>query len=162
MKRNGEVALVLRQWMEAVAMRSLGDWRRFVRSSGLSMPQLSLLMRLYYGGGCGVHDIGKGFGVSSAAASQMVERLVQTGLVARGEDPDDRRARQIALSSKGRALIDRGIQERYRWVEDLVEELGAGQRTSVLRFLPQLIEAEKRLPAGNTEPSDTSVKKRST
>ena len=56
------------------------------------MPLLSLPMRLHYGGGCGVNDIGKGFGVSGAAVSQMVERLVQAGLVARVEDPDDRRA----------------------------------------------------------------------
>src|SRR5208283_3212855 len=109
MQTKREVAGVIRQWMEAFTMRSLGDWRRFVKSSGLSMPQLSLLMRLYYGGGCGVHDIGSGFGVSSAAASQLVDRLVHAGLVARVEDPDDRRARQIALSAKGRGLIQRGI-----------------------------------------------------
>ena len=141
-----EVSGVIRQWMEASAMRSLTDWRRFVQGAGLSMPQLSLLMRLHYGGGCGVHDIGKGFGVSSAAVSQMVERLVQAGLVARVEDPDDRRVRQVELSAKGRQLIDNGIRERYRWVDDLVEKLPADQRALVLRFLPSLIEAEKRLP----------------
>lgn len=162
MHTSSEVTRVLRQWMEAFTMRSLGDWRRFVRASGLSMPQLSLLMRLYYGGGCGVHDIGEGFGVSSAAASQLVDRLVHAGLVARAEDPDDRRARQIALSAKGRELIDRGIRERYRWVDHLVDELPADQKVSVLRFLPFLIEAEKRLPPRNTELRQTSLKKRST
>jgi DNA-binding MarR family transcriptional regulator len=141
-----DVAGVIRQWMEAAAMRSMTDWRTFVHRAGLSMPQLSLLMRLYYGGGCGVHDLGEGFGVSSAAVSRMVDRLVQAGLVDRGEDPDDRRVRHVQLSAKGRALIDNGIRERYRWVDDLVEELPAGQRATVLRFLPSLIEAEKRLP----------------
>jgi MarR family 2-MHQ and catechol resistance regulon transcriptional repressor len=147
MHTTREVSLVIRQWMEASAMRSLTDWRRFVRSAGLSMPQLSLLMRLYYGGGCGVHDIGKGFGVSSAAVSQMVDRLVQARLVARVESPEDRRVRHVELSAKGRELIDKGIRERYRWVDDLVDELPADQRASVLRFLPSLIEAEKRIPA---------------
>jgi DNA-binding MarR family transcriptional regulator len=146
MHTTREVSVVIRQWMEASAMRSFTDWRQFVRGAGLSMPQLSLLMRLYYGGGCGVHEIGKGFGVSSAAASQMVDRLVQAGLVARVESPEDRRVRHVELSAKGRELIDRGIRERYRWVDDLVDELPADQRASVLSFLPSLIEAEKRLP----------------
>jgi DNA-binding MarR family transcriptional regulator len=92
----------------------------------------------------------------------MVDRLVHAGLVARAEDPGDRRARQVELSGKGRQLIDRGIRERYRWVDDLVDELPADQKTSVLRFLPSLIEAEKRLPARNTDQQESSVKKRST
>ena len=162
MQTSREVSRVIRQWMEAFAMRSMGDWRRFVRSSGLSMPQLSLLMRLYYRGGCGVHDIGTGFGVSSAAASQLVDRLVHAGLVARAEDPGDRRARQVALSEKGRELIDKGIKERYRWVDDLVDGLAADQKASVMRFLPSLIEAEKKLPARNMDKRESSSKKGST
>ncbi len=146
MRAPQQIAGVVRQWVEASDRRSLAEWRRFVRGAGLSMPQLSVLMRLYYGGGCGVHDIGSGLAVSSAAASQMVDRLVQAGLVDRGENPQDRRARRVALSARGRQLIDRGIRERYRWVDDLVGELPADRRASVLRILPSLIEAEKKLP----------------
>lgn len=142
-----EIVAVIREWMETFIMRSMRDMSRYVKTTGLSMPQFSLLMRLYYGGGCEVHDIGRQFEVSSAAASQLVERLVQSGLVARTENPDDRRARRIALSTKGRALIDRGIEERYRWVNELVAGLGAEERSGVLKSLPLLIEAEKKLPS---------------
>jgi len=146
MSATRDVAGIVRQWVEASDRRSLAQWRRFVRGAGLSMPQLSLLMRLYYGGGCQVHDIGRGLGVSAAAASQMVDRLVQGGLVERAESPRDRRARQVALSARGRQLVGRGMRERYRWVDDLVAELAVTTRASVLRVMPSLIEAEKRLP----------------
>jgi DNA-binding MarR family transcriptional regulator len=146
MRGPREAAGVVRQWVEASDRRSMAEWRKFVRGTGLSMPQLGVLMRLYYGGTSGVHDIGRGLGVSAAAASQMVDRLVQSRLVEREENPSDRRAREVALTARGRQVLDRGIRERYRWVDDLVGGLAARQLASVLRAMPPLIEAEKKLP----------------
>jgi DNA-binding MarR family transcriptional regulator len=130
------------------------DWTCYVRATGLSLPQFGLLMRLYHGGRCEVHDIGEHFAVTSAAASQLVERLVQAGLVERTEDPDDRRARQIALSAKGRSLVERGIGQRHRWVDELVSGLTQSEKAVVGKALPTLVEAEKRLAGSkrrNTE-----------
>ena len=146
MKELRGPAELMRRWVQAADMRSIAEWRRFVRGAGLSMPQLSLLMRLYHGGGCGVHDLGRGLGVSSAAASQMVDRLVQAQLVDRVESQEDRRVRTVALSARGRHLIERRIRSRYRWVDRLVGELGEDLKASMRKVLPALIEAEKRLP----------------
>jgi DNA-binding MarR family transcriptional regulator len=147
MNETKEVLAVIREWMEASTMRSMENWRHFVKSTGLSMPQFGLLMRLHYGGGCEVHDIGSHLDISSAAASQMVDRLVQSGLVLREESPDDRRVRQVTLTAKGQELIQRGIAEHHGWVDDLVRELTPEQRSQALKAIPSLIEAEKRLPA---------------
>ncbi|MGA2976983.1 MAG: MarR family transcriptional regulator [Spirochaetia bacterium] len=133
-------------------VRSLTSLRHYAKAGGLSMPQFSLMMRLYHGGGCEVHDIGSQFDVTSAAASQMVERLAQGGLVVRAENPDDRRVRQITITAKGRALIDRGMDERYRWVDELVGFIPAAHRAAVLAALPVLIEAEKKLPQLHPHP----------
>jgi DNA-binding MarR family transcriptional regulator len=146
MPNKAEIIAVIRQWMEAFAMRSMQGMTRYVKAEGLSMQQFSLMMRLYYGGECEVNDIGRLFETSDAAASQLVERLVKAGLAERTEDPDDRRVRRIALAAKGRALIDRGIDERYRWVDALVGYLPAAQRAEVERTLALLGEAEKKLP----------------
>ena len=81
--------------------RSMRDFTTFMRNSGLSMPQVSALFRLYYQGQCGVTDIADHLDVTSAAASQMIERLVQQGLLERSEDPNDRRVKQIDLSPAG-------------------------------------------------------------
>ena len=37
-------AELIRRWVQASDMRSMAEWRRFVRAAGLSMPQLGLLM----------------------------------------------------------------------------------------------------------------------
>ncbi len=141
-----ETAAAIRSWMEAFTTRSMQEWWRVARKTGISMPQFGLLRRLYHGGECEVHEIGRHFDVSSAAASQLVDKLVQAGLAARSENPDDRRARQVALTARGRALIENGIAESYRWVDDLAAALGPRGRAAVRAVLPLLVDAEASLP----------------
>ncbi|MCX7037595.1 MAG: hypothetical protein NT005_00370, partial [Spirochaetes bacterium] len=59
MRDTSDITTVIRQWMECFFMRSMHDWARYVRTTGLSLPQVGLLMRLYHGGRCEVHDIGE-------------------------------------------------------------------------------------------------------
>jgi DNA-binding MarR family transcriptional regulator len=119
---------------------------RYVKGIGLSMPQFGLLMRLYHHGGCGVGGIGRQFGVTSAAASQLVERLAQAGYVRRAEDDADRRVHQIALTDAGRKLVAEGFKKCLDWVPGLVETMGAAERHMVIETLPPLLAAAKRLP----------------
>jgi DNA-binding MarR family transcriptional regulator len=147
MNETEKVTTIIKDWMESLTMRTMDTMRHHVKSTGLSMPQFSLLMRLYHGGSCGLQDVSRHFDVTGAAASQLVEKLVHAGYVVRSENPDDRRAREIALSPKGTALIEKSIEERFRWVSDMVAHLNAEERAAVLASLPILIAAEKRLPA---------------
>ena len=64
-----------------------------MEETGLSFSQINILMRLLHGGNTGVSEVGSQLGVTNAAASQAVDRLVQLGLIERTEDPDDRRAK---------------------------------------------------------------------
>jgi DNA-binding MarR family transcriptional regulator len=136
---------VLRQWTEVFMRRSMRDFSAFMRNSGLSMPQVSALYRLYYQGQCGVTDIASHLDVSSAAASQMIERLVQQGLLERSEDPSDRRAKQIALSPAGRALMEESIEARVRWMAELTTVLSPDEQTTIVAALDALTSAAVRL-----------------
>jgi DNA-binding MarR family transcriptional regulator len=136
---------VLRQWTEVFMGRSMRDFSAFMRNSGLSMPQVSALYRLFYQGQCGVTDIADHLDVSSAAASQMIERLVQQGLLERSEDPHDRRAKQIALSPAGRALMEASIEARVRWMAELTTVLSPEDQTTIIAALDALTSAAIRL-----------------
>ncbi len=136
---------VLRQWTEVFMGRSMRDFSAFMRNSGLSMPQVSALYRLYYRGQCGVTDIADHLDVSSAAASQMIERLVQQGLLERSEDPNDRRAKQIALSPAGRELMEESIEARVRWMAELTTVLSPEEQDTIVAALDALTSAAIRL-----------------
>lgn len=139
----------LRQWSEVFMGRSMRDFSAFMRNSGLSMPQVSLLSRLHYQGQCGVTDIADHLAVTSPAASQLVDRLVQQGLLERNEDPNDRRAKQIALSPAGRQLIQDGIEARVRWTAELTTVLSPEDQAVIVTALEALTSAAIQLDPDN-------------
>ena len=135
----------LRAWADICAHNSMRAWSHHARATGLSMPQFSILMQLYYHGFCGISAISERFEISNAAASQHVENLVQQGLIARTEDPHDRRARQIQLSDKGRALLQQGFGVRYQWLDHLAAAVEPADREKVAEALSILSEAARKL-----------------
>ena len=135
----------LRAWMDAFMHRSMRGWGHFAKNTGLSMPQFSILMQLHYRGTCSVSDISHRFDYSAAAASQLVEKLVQAGYLERAEDPNDRRAKLLTLSAKGGELIKQGMEERYRWMDDLVNTLSAEDQKKAADALEILTKAAQQL-----------------
>ena len=133
----------VRAWVDISTQRSMRGWSHHAKATGLSMPQFSLMMQLYYRGACGLSEISERFEITSAAASQHVDNLVQAGLIERTEDPHDRRAKNIQLSAKGKSLIDKGIGERYRWIDQLAEGLSEKEREGIAEALMALTEAAR-------------------
>jgi DNA-binding MarR family transcriptional regulator len=135
----------VRAGMDVFMQRSMGNWWRFARSTGLSMPQFSLMSQMYHRGACGMSGISERFEITPAAASQMVDKLVQSGYIVREEDPTDRRAKTLNLTTRGRQLIDAGNEERYRWVEDLAGKLNAEERARIVEALELMTRAIREL-----------------
>jgi DNA-binding MarR family transcriptional regulator len=148
MSSHNQFTDALRSWAEVFMHRSMRDFARFMHVSGLSMPQINTLMRLYYQQTCGVSDIGRDLGISSAAASQMIERMVQQGLLERTECPGDRRVREISLTVKGRELVERAIEARHQWLHELPAQLTREQQAAIVAGLASLTEAARHLEDG--------------
>ena len=136
---------VLHEWSDVFMRRSMRDFKRFMDDSGLSPSQINALMRLHYRGKCGVSDIGVHLGVTNAAASQMVDRMVQLGLFTRSEDSADRRVRQVALTPEGRLLVEAGVEARRRWLEELTTTLTPEEQEAIVAALILLTSAAQRL-----------------
>ncbi len=103
------------------------------------MPQFNILMQLHYQRACGVSDISVRMDITSAAASQLVEKLVQAGLLERAEDPHDRRVRQLRLTDGGRELVEAALAARYRWVDELIERLEPAEREKMAAAMQILV-----------------------
>ena len=142
----------LRAWMDVFMHRSMRGWNQFAKSTGLSMPQFSILMQLHYKGVCGLSEISERFDVSAAAASQLAEKLVQSGYLERAEDPSDRRAKLLRLSGSGEKLVSEGIQERYRWMDEVTSKLSTEDSAKVAEALNILTNAAREMDTrkGNT------------
>ena len=83
-------------------------------------------------------------GVSQQAASKAVADLERRGYVSREADPDDRRARRVALTARGEAAVAAGRRHRAaldeelarRLLADTVAALGGGERVRARRVRP--------------------------
>ena len=135
----------MRAWMDTFVHRSMRDSARFVKTSGYSMPQFFLLMQVYRRDHCGISDLSEQLEITNAATSQLVDKLVQADLLIRTEDPLDRRAKQVALSSKGKEFIAQGIQERYRWMDALEEILTPEEKVKIAEALGIMTRATKEV-----------------
>ena len=133
------------QWIDIFMHRSLRKFIHFARENGLSMSMIGTLFHLSKKGCAGVTDLGDHLGVTSAASSQMLERLVQQELILRTEDPTDRRVKQIVLTEKGHHVLDEGVRARHGWLDDLVEILSQEEKELIKKGLDLLINKANQL-----------------
>jgi DNA-binding MarR family transcriptional regulator len=145
MMDDNQFSQTLRLWMDAFMHRSMRGMNHFAKSTGLSMQQFSILMQLHHKGPCGMSEISERFDITAAAASQLVDKLVHAGYLERAEDPHDRRAKFLSLSSAGSELIKNGLEERYRWMDNLADTLSAEDQNKVSEALTLLTNAAKEM-----------------
>jgi DNA-binding MarR family transcriptional regulator len=138
----------LKEWMEVSMRNSTRNFIGYARGSGLSLSHFGAIFQIYRDGTCGVTEIGEQLGVTSAAASQMLERLVQQGVVLRTEDPGDRRVKRIALTEKGRRILEEAIRARQSWLDDLAYSLSDQEKQSATYALKLLISKMNQLTRG--------------
>jgi DNA-binding MarR family transcriptional regulator len=145
MKNADSLAAMLQRWIEVSMHHSIRGFICYARESGLSTSQLGALLHIHHRGRSGVTDLGDDLGVTSSAASQMLERLVQQELVLRSEDPDDRRVKQIILTGKGLQVLQESIRARQGWLSDLAETLSDSEKEAIMAALNILIDKANHL-----------------
>jgi DNA-binding MarR family transcriptional regulator len=151
MTRSDKFSLVLRNWSEIFMRRSMHEFIQFSKDSGLSMTQMTTLFHLHHCSRCGVSNIGDLLGVTNAAASQMIDRLVQHELIERTEDPKDRRAKRLRLTDRGRSIVRESIEVRRRWMEKLTDALTKEEQSSIINALTILTNAARDLEPGKNQ-----------
>lgn len=137
--------VILQEWIQVFHGRASRGLVRFSKERGLSMSQLGALFHIQHTGSSGVTDLGENLGVSSAAASQLLERLVQQGLILRSEDPMDRRVKQLVLTEKGSQTLQESYLARQGWLYELEHTLSSAEKDQVAAALKILIDKSKQL-----------------
>jgi DNA-binding MarR family transcriptional regulator len=88
-----------------------------------------------------VTALAKRLGVSQQAASKSVADLERRGYVRRAPDPDDARARRVALTPRGDAAIEAARRHRATLQAELTERLGPRRVEGARRLLLDAIHA---------------------
>ena len=77
--------------------------------------------------------------VTSGGMTKRLDRLESLGLIRRDPDPGDRRGRLIALTDRGRLLVDAAVEDHLRNEERLLSRLSAAKRRQLADLLRELL-----------------------
>lgn len=121
-------------------------------TSQLTMSQLKILMVLSRTGGTSGRELAGLMGVSLATLTGMVDRLVAQHVVARHEDPTDRRVRRITLTPTGAELIGGIITAGAEKQRRLLDHLDEAELRTVEQAMSLLVRAAAA-ELGMEEPS---------
>ena len=141
-----ETAARLSALMRHLFLYDRGNQLRVIEESGLTMTQCKALLEL---GGLGeataprqVSDLAETFGVSVPSMSRAVDGLVKKRLASRVEDAEDRRVRRVAITAKGKQLVETLVVVRQAGVEAFAESLSAAQRRKLDAAVDSLMDRE--------------------
>ena len=80
--------------------------------------------------------------LSSGAVTNRIDRVEAAGLVKRLPDPDDRRGTLVALTVKGRTVVDEAVRAHLANEERLLGALSSADRAQLTRLLRKLLLSE--------------------
>ena len=111
-------------------LQTVPRWARFVGQEleqldpPLSVRQFLVLQRID-AGTSRTTDLALTVRVTSPTMTRVLDRLVETGLVSREADPDDRRAIRLRLTPSGRRILARHSRTLAASIRTLLDEAGA-------------------------------------
>ncbi len=109
-------------------------------SGHITLPQFLILNILEEDDELRMTDIARTLGVSTAAATGIVERMVKSGYAQRKYDAADRRIIKIKLNPKGRELVQRINKQKKQNIVEIFGKLSSADRENFLKILIRIQE----------------------
>lgn len=124
-------------WFAAGATSALSQ--KMLDRHGLSLAHWIILTALWQKDGLLISEIAAFYRVKAPAASRIVDRMANRGLVERRRDPNDRRAARVYLTDKARGMAH--LVDFYRDVNDrLLEGFTEEEAGHLIRMLERIAE----------------------
>ncbi len=102
---------------------------------GVSLARSKFLFYLNTLGPCRCADIASALGFAARTVTEAIDGLERDGMVLREPDPEDRRAKIISITDRGRLALEAALQPRHRTIDELFSALDDCERTELFRLL---------------------------
>jgi DNA-binding MarR family transcriptional regulator len=136
-----ETVLTTSRVFVAIAARSLASIE-----SDVTLPQFRLLIVLAAHGPQGLRSLADFLTVNASTATRMCDRLVRKELIRRRTSSSDRREVRLALTEKGRDLVDHATKQRRIELSRLLESVPAEEQRHLVRALTYINVAAGEVP----------------
>ena len=109
----------------------------------ITTTQLLVLECLSACGNCKMHTLVEALKVKFSAVTAIIDRLVRTGFVIREHGKEDRRTVFVALSAKGRKVLQEVYQQRRKAFMQVFSLVSAKDREEYLTILEKIVDKFK-------------------
>lgn len=112
--------------------------KALVACCGITTAQAYSLLALGERGETTMNELATEMRLHGTTMTRMVDSLVEKGLVERRQDPDDRRIVRVALSRRGREIVDRLQQTKREFFAAVFSELSDDERDTIWKAVKRL------------------------
>jgi DNA-binding MarR family transcriptional regulator len=112
-----------------------------LESVGLTPALFGLLNLLGAREGANQQELGAAMGVDPSTMVSLIDQLESAGLARRRPHPTDRRARAVAVTPKGRRVLERTRKMAMRVEDDVLRGLSAAERRELLTLLRRALDS---------------------
>lgn len=143
-------------------LRTLGTLRRhldpFFARAGISGAQWAILWNLYRAQEDGqpnlrVTDLGERLLIRPPSVTGVIDRLVRSGLITRSASPEDKRVSLIALTPRGREVVETLHNAHDEKVTTLLGVLSDSEQKQLHGLLERFVTHLEEIPEENGQPS---------
>ncbi len=113
-------------------------FRELLEPLGLEPRDFALLRTVANSEGVSQQAIGERMGIAASRMVAFIDSLEERGVLERRKNPDDRRARALFLTAKGRKLLERAFAVAVEHEQRLTSDLGAEEREQLLDLLARV------------------------
>ncbi|MGA2912727.1 MAG: MarR family transcriptional regulator [Methanoregula sp.] len=131
-----------------IIMQGIRFEMRKRRLLDLTVPQFRVLAFVKRNEGSSLWEVANHVGLTPPSMSRLVDGLIARGLMARKEDPDDRRRVRLTVTGRGRAILETATQGTLSYLADKLGDLDADKR-EVIDNAMKALRTVFAIPHGN-------------
>jgi DNA-binding MarR family transcriptional regulator len=132
----------LKLWLRMLSctVRIENEIRSRLREAfGVTLPRFDLMAQLErHPDGLRMGELSRRMMVTGGNVTGITDLLEREKLVLRVPDPKDRRAYAVKLTEAGRAAFAEMAAVHERWIEELLRDIPAGEKTQLIELLSQM------------------------
>jgi DNA-binding MarR family transcriptional regulator len=125
-----------------------------LESVGLTPALFALLNVIGARQGAIQQELGSALGIDRSTMVSLIDQLESVGLAKRRPSPTDRRAREIAITTKGRRVLQRARRMISQMEDEVLAGLNAEERRQLLALLRRALASAPAQPLWSSEEGD--------
>ena len=112
-------------------MQGIRSEMRNRRLLDLTVPQFRTLAFVNRNEGSSLLEVANHVGLTPPSMSKLVDGLIARGLMARKDDPDDRRRVRLTVTNRGLAILETVTQGTLSYLADKLGDLDADKSAAI-------------------------------